>query len=712
MKGHLHSQNTGRSYGVLLLLAFCAAVFGVMTLHKLRDRRICNLFVKEKDRELDGLKLLLQKEREQAKEARRQIEDMKSDIHWLGTQKTDLDSRISEMKSMISSLKEEQRAIEVALEEKQSEIKILREKQMETKSDDSQVTLLSETLRQKEAEIADLKHRLEFSTIKVWSLSADDPSNPATNFTTEAAGRRDNDRRGSEELHESIKREDQKNSVEEIDSRDNEVAYNRKKEVIGEDENTGKTGERFDNVKGKTGEEQSQQLETSQKDVPSSNTTFQINEGQRQNTDNHKNGEEPYLDEKMYTSDNASKENEHDRIQVQKQNNEVEANDKGVTKLEMQENSNSRGTYRVTKDHMRKTRGKRRQIIAKRQVDESGMHPESRGIASMRNRKFLKVKMGTERITRVGGSKLEIRDHQKDKDKDVEMRKKSDEEDYETEMTKKNQQGEDSALQNNNQIRSEQGANSDTGGHRMQDVGTNHDDSPPGKTWSYPNNFADAEERNQEVMNHDMTQKIEKGKERKVNNKITEMLQSSREEGPANTALSKERSISEEAKNKKSEEITSTIREDAEPRQAQNLSNSSENVTIAERDAKEDDNQEVDYYQEPEEEGDHSGGSQDARNQKPDNIARTEGETDTVTEDREQKQADNLQYPSKHVKTAERDVRDNYVEVENDKNTEEEKGNTTGSAASLGEEGEDGKTTASAISLGEEGEDGDHNDEV
>ncbi|KAJ8568932.1 hypothetical protein K7X08_032669 [Anisodus acutangulus] len=673
MKRHLQSQNTGRSYGLVLLLTFGAAIFGVMTLHKLRDRRICNRFIQEKDRELDGLKLLLQEEREQAKEAKRQIEDMESDIHWHRTQKMDLDSRISEMTSTISSLKEEQRTIEVALEDKQSEIKMLREKQMETKSDDSQVTLLSETLRQKEAEIEDLKHRLEFSPVKVWSVSADVPSNPAVNFTTEAAGRRNDGRRGREELNESIKREDQKKSV------------------AGEGEDTGKNGD-----------EQSQQLKTSQKDVPGSNTIFQINQGQRQNTDYHKNGENSYLDEKKFTTDNASNENEDDRNQVLKQNNEVGANDKGVIKLEMQENSNSRGTSKVTKDHMRKTRGKRRQKIAKHKGDESGMHPEGRGIASMRNRKFLKVKMGTGRIERVGGSKLETSDHQKDKDMDVDMRKKSDEEDYGIEMTKKIQNSADSALQINNQIRSEQGANPDTGRHRMHDVGTNHDDSPPGKIWPNPSDFADAEERNQEVMNHDTTQKIEKGQEREVSNKETGLLQSSREEGPGNTALSQESSISEEFRNQKSdeiiqsEEITSASREDIETKQPQNLSNSSEHVTIAERDVKEDDNQEVDYYQETEEEGDHSGGSKDARDKKLDNTARTEGKTDTVREDREQKHADNIHYPSRHAKTAERDVRDDYLEVENDKETEEEKGNTTDSAASLGEEGEDG----------------DHNDEV
>lgn len=591
------------------------------------------------------------------------MEDMKSNIHWLGTQKTDLDIKISEMKSTISSLKEEQRTIGVTLEEKQSEIKMLREKQMETKSDDSQVSLLSETLRQKDAEIEGLKHRLEFSPTKVLSVSADHPSNTATNFTTEAAGRRGNSRRRSGELHESINLEGQENSVKETDNKANDY---KKKEPAGEGENTGKTGERFDNVKRKAGYGQSKQLATSQKDVPSSITAiFQTNKGQIQNTDNHKNKEESYLDEKTYTSE-TSKENEHDRNQVQKQNTEVGTNDKGVTKIEMQKNSNSRGTSRVSKDRMRTTRGKRRQIIAKHQVDESGMHLESRGIASMRNRKFLKVRTGTERVARVGGTILEIRDHQKDNDMDMDMdmRKKSDEEDYGIEMKKKIQQGEDSALQNNNQIRSEQGANPDTGRYRMQDVGTNHDDSPPGKTRPNPNNFADAEEGNQDVMKHDMTQKIEKEQEREVSNKETELLHSSQEEGFTNTALSKKSSITEEARNQKAdevlqlEEIISTIREDTEPRQAQNLSNSSEHVTIAERDVKEDDNQEVDYYQEPKEAEDHSGGSQDSRNQKPDNTARTEGETDRVREYRDQKHALNLHYLSNHVRTAERDLRD------------------------------------------------------
>ncbi|OIT29224.1 PREDICTED: uncharacterized protein LOC109211638 [Nicotiana attenuata] len=689
-----HSINTGskgRSYGFLLLLAFSAAVFGVMTLHKLRDRRICSLFVKEKDRELNALQLLLQKEIEQAKEARRQIEDMKSNIHLLRTQKMDLDSRILEMKSTISFLKEEQRTIEAALKEKQGEIKILQEKHIETQSNDSQVTLLSETLRLKEAEIEDLKHRLELSPVKVWSVNAEDPSNPATNFTTEAAVH--DGRRGSEELHESIKSEDQKNSAEDIDSSVNESAHKRNEEFTGNVDDTGKDGERFENANGKTGEEQSQQLNTSQQDVPGNSTISHINEGQKENANSYKNEKESYLDKKRYTNDNASKETEDDKNQVQNQSKEFGVNDKGVMKLEMQENSMSRGTSRVNKDHIRKKRAKRRQTIAKRQADESGMHPESRGIASMRNRKFLKVKMGTERIERAGGSTLEIMGRQKDKDMGMDVRNKPDEKVHGIEMTNKVQQGKHSEAQITNQKRPEQGVKSDRGKHRMQDVSTNHDDSPPGRTWPNPNNFADAEERTR-VMNPDATQKTEEGYKRKVSNTETELLQSSREDSsisqearnqkPDEIVQSEEidSSISQEARNQKpdeivqSEEITSTIREDTELGQTHNLPNSSEYATAAERGAKEDDNQEVDYYQETEEEVDHSGGLQDARNKKPDNTAQPEGINDTIREDREQKHANNL-----HAKTA-------NFKVDSGQDIEEETDSTTGSAASLGEDGD------------------------
>lgn len=61
MKGHMQSHSRGRTtYAVLLLLAFGVAIFGVIILHKLRERRIFNLLVKDKQIELIHVKLLLQ----------------------------------------------------------------------------------------------------------------------------------------------------------------------------------------------------------------------------------------------------------------------------------------------------------------------------------------------------------------------------------------------------------------------------------------------------------------------------------------------------------------------------------------------------------------------------------------------------------------------------------------------------------------------------
>ncbi|KAF5481207.1 hypothetical protein F2P56_001876 [Juglans regia] len=172
----------GRPYGLMLLLAFGAALLGVMVLHKLRERRIFNLLLKEKDRDLISLQLLLQKEINHSKEMKRKNEEMKAKIYSLRTQKMELDRRILEKQSTIGSLKDEQKAMESALEEKQNEIKMLRVKEIDPGKENPHVIALMESLKQKEAEIEDLKHRLEYP-VKVWSLSADDPSNPPVNST-------------------------------------------------------------------------------------------------------------------------------------------------------------------------------------------------------------------------------------------------------------------------------------------------------------------------------------------------------------------------------------------------------------------------------------------------------------------------------------------------------------------------------------------------
>lgn len=65
MKGHIHSHHNNGSRGrsthaVLVLLAFGVAIFGVVIVHKLRERRMFNMLVKDKEIELIHLKLLLQ----------------------------------------------------------------------------------------------------------------------------------------------------------------------------------------------------------------------------------------------------------------------------------------------------------------------------------------------------------------------------------------------------------------------------------------------------------------------------------------------------------------------------------------------------------------------------------------------------------------------------------------------------------------------------
>ena len=53
-------SHRGRPYVLVLLITFGIALLGVMVLHKLRERRICTLLVKEKDQQILALQLLLQ----------------------------------------------------------------------------------------------------------------------------------------------------------------------------------------------------------------------------------------------------------------------------------------------------------------------------------------------------------------------------------------------------------------------------------------------------------------------------------------------------------------------------------------------------------------------------------------------------------------------------------------------------------------------------
>ncbi|KAJ6360968.1 hypothetical protein OIU77_004904 [Salix suchowensis] len=90
----------------------------------------------------------------------------------------ELDRRLLEMRSTIGSMKDEQKIMESALEERQSEIKMLRETSKGAGKETLQMVALRESLKQKEAEIEDLKRRLDEYPAKIWSVSTDDPSKP------------------------------------------------------------------------------------------------------------------------------------------------------------------------------------------------------------------------------------------------------------------------------------------------------------------------------------------------------------------------------------------------------------------------------------------------------------------------------------------------------------------------------------------------------
>ncbi|RDX63278.1 hypothetical protein CR513_58309, partial [Mucuna pruriens] len=161
----LHSSSggsqRGRPYVLILLITFGVALLGVMLLHKLRERRIYTLLLKEKDHQILALQLLLQKERDRSKELRGKNEEMKGKIYALRSQKMELARTVVEMQSTLDSLKEEQKLMESAFEEMQNEQRLMQEKGRNVGLRGSETVALRENLKHKEAEIEDLKRRLQ-----------------------------------------------------------------------------------------------------------------------------------------------------------------------------------------------------------------------------------------------------------------------------------------------------------------------------------------------------------------------------------------------------------------------------------------------------------------------------------------------------------------------------------------------------------------------
>ncbi|XVF01919.1 hypothetical protein REPUB_Repub04eG0131300 [Reevesia pubescens] len=404
-KGHGNGQR-GRPYGLTLLLAFGVALLGVMALHKLRERRILNLLVEDKSRQLISLQLLLQKEREYAKEMKRKAEETKAKIYSLRNQKMELDRRLLEMQSTIDSLKEEQKTLESELEEKQNEIKLLRDNKdmMDSGNVNPQVIALTATLKQKEAVIEDLKHRLK-SSIRVWSVSTDDPSNPQVNITVMGSMEQkektvfNNEEGGRVRVHESSAYKGNENSTKGQDG--NETKFNFSQEEDnreGVEDGNEKKGE-ITLRRDMAGGGQLQKLESLGENARNDGATGEMKNEYSKYTStsridgekNHANATETIdgMDEQekkiSFTGQLGKLKNPNQEGEIQKVLRTHEAG----KKLEIDDNSRiSRLPERA--GHLSRTKGKRWRFLARNRFLKKNVNSEIDGVKSIGSRRFSK----------------------------------------------------------------------------------------------------------------------------------------------------------------------------------------------------------------------------------------------------------------------------------------------------------------------------------
>ncbi|XP_058729562.1 uncharacterized protein LOC131601709 [Vicia villosa] len=209
-KGLHHNgvSQKGRPYLLILLMTFGVALFGVMVLHRFREKRIFNLLVKQKDHQLITLQLLLEKEKDRAKELSRKNQETKAKIYTLSSQKMELARTIAEMKSTMNSLKDEQKLIESAFMEQQHELRMMQERGSNLEQRGFERIASTENLKKKEAEKQEPKHRLD-TLVKTSRESIEHPTtifdqilaaNATTeNATTEAQGKTQNDKQEKDE---------------------------------------------------------------------------------------------------------------------------------------------------------------------------------------------------------------------------------------------------------------------------------------------------------------------------------------------------------------------------------------------------------------------------------------------------------------------------------------------------------------------------------
>ncbi|OMO96396.1 putative micronuclear linker histone polyprotein [Corchorus capsularis] len=391
-------SNRGRPYGVMLLLAFGAALLGVMVLHKLRERRIFNLLVEEKNRQLISLQLLLQKEREYTKEMKKKAEEAKAKIYSLRNQKMELERRVLEMQSTIDSLRDEEKTMESALEEKISEIKLLRDKDLDSGNENPQVVALTATLKQKEAEIDDLKLRLE-SPVRVWSVSSDDPSNPPLNTTVAGSMEQKENIKFSQEeggrVQESTLYKDGANPTKVQNGNETQSNFSSEEDDREEVEDGGeKTGDatlRMD----MDGGQQLQKLESLGENASNKEAA-----GEKRNEDS-----EHIVTAEMNGENNPSNatetinntdEQEQKGIAGEVKNphqegasQELQGTHRGGKRLEIDDNSRSSGLPGKSR-HLSRTKGKRWRILARNRLPKKNVNSKEDGVPSIRSRRFSK----------------------------------------------------------------------------------------------------------------------------------------------------------------------------------------------------------------------------------------------------------------------------------------------------------------------------------
>ncbi|CAH9099273.1 unnamed protein product [Cuscuta epithymum] len=347
----------GRSYALLLMLAFGAAILGVMILHKFRERRIFNLLVQEKDRQLLSLHLLLQKEKDSSKDAKKQIDDMRGKIHKLRTKKADLEARIQEMDSTISSLKEEQRTISSSLEEKQKQINALMDYKRGESRESARLTALSEALQKKAAEIDELKRRVNFP-VKVWSVRSDDRSNLPVNFTSKASGVEiGNDNRNRKDAETSVQTQDRVQEGKNETSDSQQVSGSRTTSTVVESYQ-------------------------SREDGVNSDTMGRKLRGKRRRIISYKNlksenGVKSMRSRKSFTDSESADVRKKSNLQTLPDNSTLEGDDKLLNKLGDQKPEEIANTTRRNKDRRNKTYTSMTEKRAKEDVQETAMEEDT-----------------------------------------------------------------------------------------------------------------------------------------------------------------------------------------------------------------------------------------------------------------------------------------------------------------------------------------------